>query len=99
MKDFIEPRHPMLDHENYTRQGIVDISKRRPGRPRKDPADLKRHNVTIAMADQTRRKIGEAAKRNGRSLSSEIDYRLERSFRDDDVAEAIWSRLAEKASG
>lgn len=46
------------------------------GRPKKDPAKVKRNNVTIAMADPIRRAIGEAAERSGRSLSSEIDFRL-----------------------
>jgi hypothetical protein len=50
--------------------------KRQRGRPKKDPSEVKRHNVTIAMADPIRRAIGEAAERNGRSISSEIDFRL-----------------------
>jgi hypothetical protein len=73
-----------------------DINRRRPGRPKKPPSEVKRNKVNVAFADPTYRAIKEAAEANGRSVSSEIDWRLARSFRDDDVAEAIWSRLAER---
>lgn len=56
-------------------QNTGGTTKRR-GRPPKDPSEVKRHNVTIAMAEPSRRAIQEAAERNGRSVSSEIDFRL-----------------------
>jgi hypothetical protein len=55
---------------------MAGTTTRRRGRPPAEPTGGKRHNVTVVMADPIRRAIGEAAERNGRSLSSEIDFRL-----------------------
>lgn len=80
------------------------LSERRPpkvrvpkpiGRPRHSP-ELKRHPVSFRTRATMRDRMIAASVASGRSLSQEIEHRLERSFRDDDVAEAIWSRLAGK---
>lgn len=46
------------------------------GRPRKPEGEVKRHNVTVVMTAPMRDKIRDAAEANGRSVSSEIDFRL-----------------------
>lgn len=75
-------------------QNTQGTAKRRPGRPKKDPSEVKRHQVNIAMAEPIRRAIGEAAERNGRSVSSEIDYRLGMSLElDKDTGSAPVRRL------
>lgn len=50
--------------------------KRKRGRPKKPDAEAKRHYVTVVMAEPIKEAIREAAERNGRSVSSEIDFRL-----------------------
>jgi hypothetical protein len=77
---------------------ITAAEQRRPriGRPRLNE-DAKRVPVSFRTTPNMSEKITAAAKASGRSLAQEVEYRLERSFRDDDVAEAIWSRLAEKS--
>ncbi len=50
--------------------------KKKRGRPPKPADEAKRHYVTVVMADPINTAIREAAERNGRSISSEIDTRL-----------------------
>ena len=50
------------------------------GRPRKASSRRKRNNVTIRMRDQIKHRLEGSAKDNGRSLSEEIESRLEQSF-------------------
>ncbi len=44
------------------------------------PGQRKRNNVTIRMRDELKSAVQEAGSAEGRSLSEEIEYRLERSF-------------------
>ena len=48
------------------------------GRPKKPDAEKKRHNVTVAFDDSLKVALDAAASASGRSLSGEIQYRLER---------------------
>jgi hypothetical protein len=67
----------------------VNVPVRPRGRPRKSPAELLRRGFQVRMRDQTRARIVEAARQNGRSLSEEIEYRLELSFQQQDVRDYI----------
>ncbi len=55
-------------------------TKKQRGRPRKADGEKRRNNVTIRMKDDIKRRIQEAADAQGRSLSEEIEFSLERRF-------------------
>ncbi len=55
-------------------------TKKKRGRPRKPDSEKRRNNVTIRMKDDIKRRIQEAADSQGRSLSEEIEFSLERRF-------------------
>lgn len=57
-----------------------DAPKRPPGRPRKYPAEGKRPNLTFRLSEDTRRRLLEASLQSGRSLSEEIELRVDKSF-------------------
>lgn len=69
----------------------------------KGSADSKRHVVTMRMSDTARSKIVEAAQSNGRSVSQEIESRLERSFQEESLLggsdTSLVSRLVSGAVG
>ena len=50
------------------------------GRPRLSPEQRKRHNVTLRLRDELKQRLAERADANGRSLSEEMEYRLELSM-------------------
>jgi hypothetical protein len=54
--------------------------KRTRGRPPKPPGERKRNNVTIRMRDELKAALEAAAVQNQRSLSEEIEGRLEQAF-------------------
>ncbi len=54
--------------------------KRRPGRPRKPDGQARRAHFQTRMREPLRQKLRDAADQNGRSLSEEIEWRLEMSF-------------------
>ncbi len=56
-------------------------SKRR-GRPALDPSDRKSRNLTFRSRGDLRARLDQAASQSERSISEEIEYRLERSFTD-----------------
>jgi hypothetical protein len=55
-------------------------SSRRPGPRPQGPFEDKRRTLTTRITDETRAALDAAAAANGRSLSQEIEFRLERSF-------------------
>jgi hypothetical protein len=60
-------------------------ANRRPrGRPRVQDAARKRNNVTIRMRDGLKSKVEQSAVAQQRSISEEIETRLERSFEQED---------------
>lgn len=62
---------------------MVVAKKRGRGRPKVPDEVRKRNNVTIRLRDQVKADLEAAAAKNQRSLSEEIEARMERSFRDD----------------
>lgn len=61
------------------------MEKRKRGRPPLGPYSGKRKNFTTRITAEGKLRLQNAAKSAGRSLSQEIEYRLERSFLMDDV--------------
>ncbi len=61
-------------------RAVPAITKKQRGRPRKPDSEKRRNNVTIRMRDDVKRRMEEAADSQGRSLSEEIEFRLERTF-------------------
>lgn len=57
--------------------------KGKPGPKPKGPYEDKRKTLTTRITEETRTQLETFAKASGRSLSQEIEMRLERSFRDD----------------
>lgn len=53
---------------------------KRRGRPPKPAAQVKRANLTFRTRDELREMLVESAKRSQRSLSEEVEYRLEQSM-------------------
>lgn len=60
---------------------IEKLERRPRGRPPLMPSRRRRNNVTIRMRDQLKADMQRAATANGRSLSEEIEFRLELSMR------------------
>ncbi|GEP06774.1 hypothetical protein [Methylobacterium oxalidis] len=58
--------------------------KKRMGRPPKAPEKGRRQNYTFRMSDADRDRIIDAAARSGRSMSEEIERRIERSLANDE---------------
>jgi len=59
-------------------------AKKRIGRPPKSEEDRKAVNFTFRSRGQMRDRLQAAAAASRRSISEEIEYRLENSFREDD---------------
>ena len=64
-------------------------TKRKRGRPRKPPGEVKRCNFSTRITQRVMNLLIEAARENGRSVSSEISMRVEASFRDDEIARRL----------
>ena len=60
----------------------------RAGRPKLSPDQLKRHAIAIRTTRDLADRLKSASKASGRSLAREIEYRLQRSFDDEDRVEA-----------
>ena len=64
--------------------------KKRPvGRPPKADSARKRNILSMRVRDDLRAKLARSAESSQRSVSEEAEFRLEQSFRDDRVLEAI----------
>ena len=66
-------------------------SRRGPGRPRKRPLDAGRRNVTFRVKDETYEQITTAAAAAGRSISEEIEARIDGSFSEPDLQNRLGS--------
>src|SRR5687768_15799373 len=81
----------------------MDTGRRQRGGQPKDPAERKRNNLTFRARDQLKASLAQQAKTNSRSLSEEIEHRLEmsfeweRGFRDVDAIVAEASEIAKKS--
>lgn len=73
------------------------IDKKPRGRPRIHAAGT-RMNFTFRVRDELRAKLRSAAEANGRSVSEEIESRLELSFHGEELIEALASRLTAQAN-
>lgn len=63
---------------------MAEEGQKRPrGGQTKPPLERKRNNVTFRARDQLKQELEAAAAKNARSLSEEIEVRLEQSFLDD----------------
>ena len=69
---------------------MTDQQKKRgkPGPKPRGPFANKRKTLTTRITERTRRRIEEAAEQTDRSLSQEIEFRLERSLSDEDLRHA-----------
>ena len=61
------------------------LPKRRPGRPPKPLDQVKRDTFQTRIRSPLKQRLEEAAAENGRSLSEEIEARLEASWRDENA--------------
>lgn len=57
--------------------------RKKTGRPAKYPGAGARITHSLRIKEQTREKLIEAASASGRSISEEMEYRIDRSFEDD----------------
>ena len=64
-------------------------AKRGRGRPPKAASDRKRNNVTMRLRDATKGEIERTARENQRSLSEEIEARVENSFQTQSIANQV----------
>jgi hypothetical protein len=62
-----------------------DEVKRRVGRPPKPKDELKARNMTFRVRERLRERLQQAAQENGRSVSEEIEYRVESTFKERDT--------------
>jgi hypothetical protein len=60
-------------------------ARRRPGPKPRGQFEDKRFTLTTRITESTRKRLEGAAENSGRSLSQEIELRLEQSFRDDEA--------------
>ncbi len=70
--------------------------RRKPGRPRKYGAG--RINATVRFTPERYDQLKEAAAHNGRSVSEEVEARVERTFREEELAD-IRRKLEEVVEG
>lgn len=59
---------------------MSDQSVKRRGRPPLDPAERKDGNLTFRTRGDLRQRLSDEAKKNGRTISEEVEWRLERSL-------------------
>ena len=64
------------------------VAKKRIGRPPKADEDRKDVNFTFRSRGQMRERLKAAADRAHRSISEEIEFRLERSFQEEEIEES-----------
>lgn len=72
---------------------VEEKPRKRMGRPPKAPEKGRRQNYTFRMSDQTRDAVIEAAAQSGRSMSEEIEWRIEESFRENEDRNFVKSIL------
>jgi hypothetical protein len=64
---------------------VAGPAKKRRGRPALPEAERRSRNLTFRSRRNLRKKLQEAAAANGRSVSEEIEWRLDRSFDHDEI--------------
>jgi Arc-like DNA binding domain len=74
---------------------MSEQTKRQPGRPSLPEEEKRSRNLTFRSRVDMRDRLSDAASENGRSISEEIESRLEESFRrDEKIADVTASRDA-----
>jgi len=69
--------------------------KRKGGRPAKSAEGKATRNLTFRTRDSLREKLSEAAAASHRSISEEIEHRLQRSFNRDELSQHIDGLLSD----
>jgi hypothetical protein len=70
----------------------------RRGRPPKPPQEGERIGIGFRVTPALKRKIEAAAKESGRSQSQEIEFRLERSFEQQEMAKEVAKEVSREVS-
>lgn len=68
--------------------------KRTPGRPPLATPEKKRRNFTFRGTDELHERLSEAAAKSGRSISEEIERRLDQSFQQDALQASLDAQAA-----
>jgi uncharacterized protein (DUF1778 family) len=76
---------------------LAEGVKNKGGRPPKYAGEGKRVTHTMRVRAATREKLKAAAAESGRSMSEEIEYRVEKSFWEEDLVTRLLAVLAEQA--
>jgi hypothetical protein len=74
----------------------ADVLSRAPrrGRPRLPAEEGKRYPIAIRTTKDLKERLERASKASGRSLAQELEFRLERSFEVQDIADAVCPVIA-----
>lgn len=83
----------LLADNSITRTLTKPHHDREAGAKPRGPFRNKRSILTTRITNQTRRALEEASRMTGRSLSQEIEVRLEQSFLDDEAAQLFRDRV------
>src|SRR5688572_17914572 len=78
--DFLFSLHNCCQALWFTVEEIKMKTQGRTGRPRLGEGEGKRHTLGLRVTEQRKRQLEEAARASGRSLSAELEIRLEQSF-------------------
>jgi DNA-binding CsgD family transcriptional regulator len=76
---------------------LAEAGEKKRGRPAKYPGEGKRTTHTFRIREATRQKLIEAAEGSGRSVSEEIEWRVERSFDHDEIVSVHLKLFEENA--
>lgn len=74
---------------------MSERKKRQPGRPSLPDEEKRSRNLTFRSRGDLRDRLSDAASKNGRSISEEIESRLEASYTKDERIEELKGRLSE----
>jgi chromosome segregation ATPase len=74
---------------------MSEPKKRQPGRPSLPDEEKRSRNLTFRSRGDLRDRLNDAATQSGRSISEEIEFRLEASFTKDERIEELKGRLDE----
>jgi DNA-binding NarL/FixJ family response regulator len=76
---------------------LAETEGKKRGRPAKFPGEGKRTTHTFRIREATRQKLIEAAEGSGRSVSEEIEWRVERSFDHDEMVSSVMETIEENS--
>jgi hypothetical protein len=67
--------------------------RKRRGRPPLNPGEAKRASFNTRLRPSLKERLEAEARESGRSLSEQIEFRLERACRDDDALDALFDAM------